>query len=196
MAIDFDDVLSRGGDELIQFLHFCVYSVEMAPLFVVLARDYRFRPTVEGAQTLHLLFCAVNAPARIKADIVLAPKDSRLEQLISQMKLQKQFFEESKKPVERDTESGSDDGKTVRPTAPPSAVIYLFDPVVSYLRADIEGPIHSVARRFDPTRGPIQNLPGERLNSGQRAFVENVWRPLVRPQLVAAGFPRVATLGT
>jgi hypothetical protein len=33
------------------------------------------------------------------------------------------------------------------------------------------------------------------MTAGQKAFVENVWRPRVRPALVAAGFWRVATIG-
>jgi hypothetical protein len=41
----------------------------------------------------------------------------------------------------------------------------------------------------------MENLPGGRLSAGQRAFVETVWRPRVRPQLVAAGFWRAANLG-
>ena len=45
MPIDFEDCLTRGGDELLRFLHYCVYSVELAPVFVTLAGEYRLGPT-------------------------------------------------------------------------------------------------------------------------------------------------------
>ena len=195
MAIDFDETMNRGGNDLIQFLHYCVYSVELAPIFVLLARDYRMRPTVSGALALHTNFCAIGAPARIKANPVLAPRNFQLDQLILRTTTQQRIFDEAQqqqKEAEADVVANTA-GRRGPP--PPSPVIFLFDDIVAHVRGDLDGPLHSVARAFDPTCGPMQNLPGGRLNVGQRAFVENVWRPRVRLQLVAAGFWRAADLG-
>ena len=195
MAIDFDEVLKRGGNELIQFLHFCVYSVELAPVFVALARDYRFGPTVTGALALYANFCAAGAPARIKADAGLAPGDARLDQLVERLVLQKQFYEAALAKVAEEGEEIAASHPRRRMPPPPSPVIFLFDRVVAHLREDLDGSLHRTARAFDPAREPEENLPGGGLNASQRAFLENVWRPRVRPQLVAAGFRRAANLG-
>ena len=194
MAIDFEKTLNSGGKDLIQFLHYCVYSVELAPVFVFLAREYRLRPTVNGALTLHAIFCAIGAPARIKAEPVIAPRNLQLDQLVVRMTAQQRTFEEGQQAAGSETTAGVTDTERRGPPAP-SPVIFLFDGVVAHLRGDPDGSLHSVARAFDPTRDPIQNLHGGRLNAGQRAFVENVWRPRVRPQLVAAGFWRAADIG-
>ena len=198
MAIDFDDTLNRGGNELIQFLHYCVYSVQLAPIFVLLARDYRMRPTVSGALALHANFCASGAPARIKADPVLAPRNLQLDQLVLRMTEQKRVFDAAQQQQKIETTAEVEvvaNTERRRGPPPPSPVIFLFDDIVAHVRGDLDGPLHTAARAFDPTYGPMQNLPGGRLNVGQRAFVENVWRPRVRPQLVAAGFWRAADLG-
>ena len=198
MAIDFDETMNRGGNELIQFLHYCVYSVQLAPIFVLLAREYRMRPTVGGALTLYSNFCAIGAPARIKADPVLAPRNLQLDQMVLQMTAQQRVFDDAQQQQQEATNSEAEADTNAprrRGPPPPSPVIFLFDDVVAHLRGDLEGPLHTAARAFDPACRPIQNLPGGRLNTGQRAFVENVWRPRVRPQLVAAGFWRAADLG-
>jgi hypothetical protein len=194
VAIDFDDLLKRGGDELIQFLHFCIYSVEPAPLFVALAKEYRFRPSVPGALALYENFCAEGAPVRLRADAVLWPFDNRLEHLIFRLRQEVRLVEtaaQSSSPSEGADQSGE---RRRRPRAP-APVIFLFDHVVEYVQKDPSGPVHSAARAFDPARDPLENLPGGRLSAGQRAFLENVWRPRVRPRLVAAGFWRAANLG-
>jgi hypothetical protein len=194
VAIDFDDVLTRGGHELIRFLHFCVYSVEMAPLFVALAKEYRFRPTVPGALALYECFCAQDAPARIRADVVLWPRDMRLERMISRLRQEVQIFEaavQASSPAE-----GAESSGTRRRTPPPPApVVFLFDHVVEHLAGEGAGTLDTAARAFDPAREPMENLPGGRLTAGQRAFLENVWRPRIRPRLVSAGFWRAANLG-
>jgi len=194
LPIDFDDLLTRGGDELIQFLHFCVYSAEPAPLFVALAKEYRFRPSVAGALALYENFCAEGAPARLRADAVLWPLDRRLEHLISRLRQEVRMCEAAGQSHSPAAGAGLSTETRRRPPAPAPA-IYLFDHVVEYLRKDLSGPLHSAARAFDPACDPMENLPEGRLSAGQRAFVENVWRPRMRPQLVAAGFWRAANLG-
>jgi hypothetical protein len=194
VAIDFDDVLTRGGDELIQFLHFCVYSVEPAPLFVALAKEFRFRPTIPSALVLYENFCAEGAPVRVRADAVLPPLDKRLEQMVSRLRQEVRLFEAaalSPPPAEGADSSGE---RRRKPSAP-APVLFLFDHVVEHLEKDLSGPLHSAARAFDPARDPMENLPGGRLGAGQRAFLETIWRPRVRPHLVAAGFWRAANLG-
>lgn len=61
--------------------------------------------------------------------------------------------------------------------------------------ADPVGPLAVLAASYDPSRGPIGNLPGGRMTPGQRGFVDAVWLRRVRPALVAAGFWRVGTIG-
>ena len=194
VPIDFEDLLTRGGDELLRFLHYCVYSVELAPVFVMLAGEYRLRPTVAGAIALFENFCAADAPARIAAEAVLFPRDMRLDQSIAHLRRQEKRFEDAAREVA--SQPASDSPGTRRPMPPPPApLIYLFDHVVAHLLADAAGPVRAAARVFDPHREPLKNLPGGKLNAGQRAFLENVWRPRIRPRLVAAGFWRAATLG-
>jgi hypothetical protein len=68
----------------------------------------------------------------------------------------------------------------------------LFDRIAEDLITDREGRIAAIARNYDPALDLAHNLP--RRTAGQRHFVENVWKPLVRPHLVAAGFWRVQTI--
>lgn len=67
----------------------------------------------------------------------------------------------------------------------------LFDRVVSRLDDSLATAING----FDPSLPPMENIPGGRLGQGQLAFVENVWKRSVRPQLVYAGFWRIANVG-
>jgi hypothetical protein len=162
----------------------------------MLAREYRIGPTVRGAFALHDAFCRPFAPARINADVVLAPIDLRLDHLIQNLHRQVNAFEAAKNtlPSPDMIELGQEQ-KARRLPPLPSPVIFLFDHVVAHLRENHDGPLHAAARRFDPFLEPIENIPGGKLNVGQRAFLENVWRPRVRPQLVAAGFWKAANLG-
>ncbi|MEN9868940.1 MAG: hypothetical protein RL748_4530, partial [Pseudomonadota bacterium] len=66
----------------------------------------------------------------------------------------------------------------------------LFDAIVRAF-----GPrFAQVASQFDPEKRVNECLPGGMVSAGQRNFINQVWTPKVRPQLVAAGFWRVATL--
>lgn len=58
-----------------------------------------------------------------------------------------------------------------------------------------ESPLLAVAATYNPSRGPIENLPGGKMTAAQRTFVNAVWLKRVRPTLVAGGFWRVATIG-
>jgi hypothetical protein len=71
----------------------------------------------------------------------------------------------------------------------------LFDALYAVLTADDFAPVRHIRETYDPGRPPAENLPGGRMNAGQRQFVEYTWRAHVRLRLVQAGFPRVATIG-
>jgi hypothetical protein len=182
VAVDVDEVLRRGGVVLLDFLQYCVLSVQVEPVFALLAREYRMAPTAARALTLYDLFCAPDAPARIRAPAALPPYDLRLPRAVEPLRL-------PPPPPPADADEGV--GTTV-PIGPPN---YLFDFVVAQLRQGPSDPLQGAGHKFDPARTPLENLPGGRQTAGQRAFVENVWRPRVRPALAAAGFWRVATIG-
>jgi len=72
---------------------------------------------------------------------------------------------------------------------------YLFDAVVNELTdTAAEETLAAILDHYDPDRSPHENLPGGRMSAGQRAFVEQVWEPRLRPYLVAAGFRRIANI--
>jgi hypothetical protein len=183
MPVDVDEALRRGGRGLIDLLQFCVVSGQPEPLFVFLAREYRLRPTAAGALALYDVFCCPGAPARLKADATLPPRDLRL---LAAVQALRQACDGARAAAATEAEG---------PVPLPTPAGHLFDAVVADLTAAPDGPLASVGRQFDPGRTPLENLPGGKMTPGQRAFVENVWRRTARPLLVAAGFWRVATLG-
>ena len=183
MPVDLDDVFRQGGAVLLDLLQFCVLSARLEPVFALLVREYRAAPTAARALALYDLFCAPGAPARIRADAALPPYDLRLPRAIAPLRA---ALAQQARPRPEEEGPGP---------APPRPANYLFDQVVEWLRQRPDGPLQAVGRDFDPDRPPLENLPGGRMSAGQRAFVENVWRPRVRPALVAAGFWQVAALG-
>jgi hypothetical protein len=186
--VDLNAVLLGGGKTLLDLLQFCVLSVQPAPLFVFLVQEYRQKPRAVSALALYDVFCAPAAAARIEADAVLMPRDLRLHQAIEAIRRQAVWAAEPLPPVME-----GEQAPPPRFVAIPPA--HLFDFVVSHLLSLEGGPLTQVCRNFDPERTPLENLPGGKMNAGQRFFVENVWRPRLRPQLVAAGFWRVTTVG-
>ena len=193
MSVEFSELMVRGGRELLDFLHYCVYTQQFSPLFVFLAREYRFRPTAAGAVALYDSFCAPKSQARLDAGPVLPPLNLRLEALVRpfRQRLRQPGAGESPSPVPAEGTPAVGRPRSAR--MPPPR--YLFDEVVEYLWNIRETSIDVAAGEFDPSRSPMENLPGGRLSAGQRAFLEKVWRPRIRPQLVQAGFWRAANLG-
>jgi hypothetical protein len=183
VPVDVDDVFRRGGADLVDFLQFCVLSVQLEPVFALLVREYRAAPTVARALALYDLFCAPGAPARIRAEAALPPHDPRLPRALLPLR---------QPPVPPPAEAAAEGRATTVPAGPAK---YLFDAVVAHLRQGDDRRVGAVGQQFDPGHTPLENLPGGRMTAGQRAFLENVWRPRVRPALVAAGFWRVATIG-
>lgn len=176
--IDADETFAKGGKELIQLLEFCISSVQLEGLFVVLAGDYRIAPTPAKLLALYDEFCAPRAPARLK---VKGVGDLRFAAAVEKVR------------------AAVNAAKTPPPEGePPPPPVFaersIFDGLIAELKAP-EGPVRKVAAGFDPAKSVSENLPGGRMSAGQRAFKEQVWQRGVRPRLVAAGFHRAAPLG-
>jgi hypothetical protein len=181
MTIDLDELVAGGGKPLIDLLHFSVLSVQLEPLFVCLVQDYRGNATVARAAVLFDVFLAPSAPARIRAEAVLSPRDPRLEAAVRTWQERQSALAGPPLP-----------GQRPMGLLPPR---HLFDAVVTYLRDQPDGPLRQIARSYDPARTPHENLPGGQVSAGGRFFLDKVWQPHVRPVLVAAGFRRVAAIG-
>lgn len=183
VAIDPWALLTAGGRPALDLLEYCVISVQLEIVVAWLIADYRNRPTVERALVLYDAFLAPGAPARIKADADLPPRELRLPAEIE--RLRRQVRENEALDAE------SDDPARPRILPPRN----LFDAVLAALTADHFAAVLPIREAYDPERQPVENLPGGRMSAGQRAFLENAWRARVRPALVRAGFPRISTVG-
>lgn len=177
-----DEILSAGGERRVAFLQLCVMSVTMEPMFVFLAQAYRLRPTHVGALALYDVFCAPDAPARIRALHVLPPRHLRLLSAIQVIRRQWAQMQSEEVP---------DEGSSVPITVPHR---HLFDFVTEALLADPDGHYARLSRTFDPQRTPQQNLPGGKMSEAQRRFREKIWVPVARPRLVAAGFWQIGAI--
>src|SRR6185503_7767064 len=82
MAIDLDDIFTRGGKPLIDVLNYCVRSVQMDPVFAFLVEEYRLSPSQTKAVALYDMFAAPGAPARINAADLLPPQELGLQIMI------------------------------------------------------------------------------------------------------------------
>jgi hypothetical protein len=175
VAIDAARELERGGKILLDFLSYCVMAYRMEPVFVFLAREYRFRPTPAGALALYDAFLAPGADARLtSAAAHLPPGDLRLEREL------------------RPFRWADPDSRLAFPAAPVPR--HLFDALVGWILAGEDNPVLRSGLDFDPALTPEANLPGGRMSAGQRAFVEGVWQPRLRRQLVAAGFWKIGNV--
>lgn len=211
MAVNVGEVFARGGKGLIDLLEFCVISVRMDPVFVFLAGEFRTLPTARGAVALYELFCARDAPARLSALRALPPYDLRLPAAIRPLaeRLERERRERATEALAETEEVGVESiedertpggvtaaGGATTEELPPTLfpARYMFDEVVLQLEAGRRGQLREVGELYDPSLTPHENLPGRRMSPGQRAFVDRVWVPRVRPRLVAAGFRRVADI--
>jgi hypothetical protein len=181
VAINIGEIINRGGRELIDFLDYCVRSVQMDPLFLFLVREYRNHPTTPKAVTLYEIFCAPDAPARTSDPSVLPPLDLRIETAIRPLKMNLTRVQAA--------QFGASD-------PPPPLLLpakFLFDFIVAHLEETSES-LRQIAGHYKPHRTPLENIPGGRMTAGQKVFVDKVWEPKLRPWLVAAGFTRVASI--
>jgi hypothetical protein len=170
VAIDVDEIFTGGGKKLVDFLDYAVRAVQTDVLFSFLVREYREHPTTPKAVVLFDIFCAPRAPARLSLPEVLPPMNLQIAAAMRPLGLN-------------------------LVAAPPLILPpkYLFDAIDLHLRKNSDG-LRTVKRRYRPSRSPLENLPGGRMNTGQKFFVEKVWEPNLRPRLVAAGFRRVGSI--
>ncbi len=167
-----DRLLERGGSGRIQLLRYAVISFTPEPLFIFLAREFALRPTPSATLALYDGFCAVDALARLSVSAVLPPMDLRLVNPVRALR------------------------EAAAAGQAPSTTQYrnTFDHIVAALRADPDGRLARVARTYDPKLTPQENLPGGKMNEVQRHFVDAVWKPRLRPLLVAAGFWQLSSI--
>jgi hypothetical protein len=181
-----------GGKPLLDFLTFCVVGMNVEPLFAFLVQEFRVNPTEAGALALYDCFCAPGAPARLRhAADVLPPRNIRFEQEVQRFRERRRLAAVLVPPPRDDATEDEYEGPPSMPPVPK----YIFDVIIQYLRELPENPILEPGRTYDPNLTPAQNLPGGRMTQGQRYFVDKVWQPRVRPDLVRGGFWKVATVG-
>lgn len=182
LPVDINRILAAGDKQRIALLRLCVMSVHMEPVFVFLTQEYRLRPTHDAALALYDVFCAPDAPARIQARDMLAPRDLRLLAVIRSIRQQR---DQMMQPEQDEPESGI-------PITTPHR--HLFDGIARAVQDDPGGSYARLGAQFDPQLSPEQHLPGGSMSAAQRHFVNYVWRPLARPRLVEAGFWRIAVI--
>ena len=180
--MDLTEILTTGGEQRVALLRYCVMSVAMEPVFVFLAQEYRLRPAHAGALALYDIFCARDAVARIGVLEALPPRNLQLQAAIESIR--EQWTQLQSQPQ-------ADEHPGVAITSPHRN---LFDRVADAIRNDPAGRFAEVGRRNDPMLAPYQNLSGGKMSAGQRHFVENIWKPLARPRLIAAGFWQIVNI--
>src|SRR5688572_27769073 len=62
------ETLDRRGKATLDFLDYCVRSMQLDPLFVVLVEEYRANPTIPKAVALFHTFCAPGALAKVSVN--------------------------------------------------------------------------------------------------------------------------------
>jgi len=182
MSADIADILTRGGAPMVALLRYCVMAVAPEAVFVLLARDYRLQPNHVRALALYDVFCARDAPARLRVPKLLPPVDMRLSSAIGPIRAQWAQLQLAEPP---------DPSVALAIRVPP---LYLFDFLVTAVQTDPEVGFARLGNLYDPTRDPHENLPGGRMTAGQRHFVEHVWKANARARLISAGFWRIADI--
>lgn len=175
-------LLAAGGAARIALLQYSVRSLNTAPLFVFLCGEYRLRPGHANALALYDLFCAPRAPVPTDATGLPTPVDLALTRQIESLRRQWHQLQLSEPPAP---------GDSLPITTPMRG---LFDPVADALSHGDDGPLARISRIYDPALTPTENLPGRAMTPGQRQFVDYVWKPVVRPRLVAVGFWQLQTI--
>ena len=199
MPIAVEEEFRRGGRTLLDFLTFCVMSIRMEPVFAFLAAEYRQNPTREKALALFDCFCAPDAPARLRHPAeLLPPRNVRFASDV----------EVFRAPISSSQLAGATHQTHAEPPVPVDPALasplprhlalppprYLFDFLTdAFARLD-PNPVDSPGADFDPTLSPVENLPGGRMTAGQRAFVDRIWQPRVRLELVRVGFWRIGNV--
>ncbi|MGH8666360.1 MAG: hypothetical protein ACREUX_19025, partial [Burkholderiales bacterium] len=152
----------------------------MEPVFVFLVHEYRQQPRHAAALALYDMFCAPGAPARLDAHALLPPMNLTLAACVRTLRAQwLQMY--SAEPAD-----------AAIPTTVPMRG--MFDRIVDGLTQIPAGRWARLGLYYNPARDPAENLPGGRMTPAQRHFVENIWKPRVRPCLVSAGFWQMQTI--
>jgi hypothetical protein len=175
-----DSILVAGGRDRIDLLRHGVYSITMEPVFVFLVHEYRQQPRHAAALALFDMFCAPGAPARLETDAILPPRDLTLAASARTLRAQLLQMQAAEPP------------QIATPMTVPMRG--MFDRIVDRLTQNPEGRWAQLRLYYNPARDPAENLPGGRMTPAQRHFVENVWKPRVRPSLVSAGFWQMRTI--
>src|SRR5262245_4598428 len=82
MRVNVNEIFTKGGKPLHDFLDYCVRSIQMDLLFIFLVGEDRWIPSGAKAVALYYNFCAPNAPGRVSAVKTLPPYDVRLREAI------------------------------------------------------------------------------------------------------------------
>jgi len=165
------ETLDRRSKGTLDFLDYCVRAMQLDPLFLFLAQEYRINPTIPKAVALFHTFCAPVAPAKVSIE----PDHDRMQHLMRPITV-------TWTRMQAALVFGPGNAAPAMPP-PPS----LFDAIVEkIMRAGVIGKLKGAYQaRHDVS---------EENNRVQQHFVEKIWRPIIRPHLVAAGFWRISEL--
>ena len=177
MATNFEKIFSRGGEDLVALLKYVVRAANVDLLFAYLVWEYRQHPTSPKALALYRMFCVPRAPARLTVPELLPPLNPQLALRIG--------------PIEAAVALS---GAGSAPGLPRLVPKFLFDDLAANL-CKRSTRIRKARRDYRVRKTPAQNLPFEMLTEYQRYFPEYVWKPVLKPALVAAGFWRVGAIG-
>jgi hypothetical protein len=180
VAIDLDEIFGRGGKELIDLLDHAVRAVATDVVFLFLVEEYRMAPTAAKAVALYDVFCAPDALARLSSTDRLPPASFHID--VSLRALRQNLSQR---------QQSQSQGLTLAPLMLPPK--FLFDAIANDVRKN-SASLRRLKRRYRPERTPAANLPGGRMNAGQRFFVEKVWELNLRPRLVSTGFRRIGSI--
>lgn len=171
-----DAELERGGKSQIDLLGFCVNRRRVDVLFYFLVREYRLFPTWLAAWVLYEEFCLENSAARLS--VVTTDRDLPVSFVNSiaviQQNLEAYFElpEDERVPLNR----------LPRPDRS------LFDFWIERMKRHPAAPLDAAMRDYEARDAATSGAMDAH-------FLNEIWRPRVRPRLVAAGFWRIATIG-
>src|SRR5262249_22017522 len=135
-AVDITEILVRGGAPRIALLRYCVMSVTMEPVFVFLTQEYRLRATHVAALALYDIFCAPDAPARVKAGNVLPPRNLALLAAIRAIRQQWDHLQ------------GATEGREEATVSITTPYRNLFDLIARSVQNDSEGGFTRIERQY------------------------------------------------
>lgn len=163
------ETLDRRSKGTLDFLDYCVRAMQLDPMFVFLAQEYRINPTIPKAVALFHTFCAPVAPAKVSVE----PDEEQLQRMMGPITV-------TWTRMQAALVFGP--GNAAPPMPPPPS---LFDSLVDKIMRN--GVLGKMRRAYQARHDAV-----EETNRVQEHFVERIWRPIIRPHLVSAGFWRIA----